>query len=403
MARHEGRRVTIGHLPWESVHSQAKTLACLGGAPVADSAGALSELAVTGPAEIFAVSRRLTASGGSAVMSSGGTTGRPKLTFVAHDQGIGRLFAQWRPLAPGDVLLNVFTPGRLWASHYYMQTLAERSCCHVVPAGPFGADEVGTWLGIFQEIGVNAVAGTPTALADLAAGVRNSGDDLGIRKVIWMAEPWSAAKVRAVRMAFPHADFWGNYGSVETFVIATNDPSCDMSVLHLMPDQLLELDDRGALLTRAGSGWTVPTVRYRLGDRLAAADCGCGRPGGLRVVGRADDAIKLYGSLFGIGEILQGVREHTGVTDAQLVLTRGPDASSAVSQMDVHFTGAADPADVRRQLLGAWVDLPVIAAHYPDALLVSRVERLERITRTNKVPPMIWREARPREDMPGNQ
>lgn len=382
----------IGELPWEALLVQAKELATVGGAPVPDAATALADLAVTGPAEILAVSRHLSADGGAAVMSSGGTTGRPKLTFVAHHQAIDRLRTVWQPLEPGNVLLNLFTPGRLWASHYYLQTLAERSRCHVLPAGPYGPDEVADWLPIFREVGVDALAGTPTALADLAQGVLDHGVGLDVRRVIWMAEPWTPAKETTVRSAFPQARFWANYGSVETFVIATNDPDCDLSVLHLMPDQLLELDDAGALLSRTGDGWTVPTVRYRLGDRVAAASCRCGRPRALRVAGRADDAIKLYGSLFGIGEILAGVREHPGVTEAQLVLTRSPESRQSVRQLTVHFTGDADPAQVRDWLVRTWYDLPPILQTYPEAVTVDRVDRLHRVDRTNKVPPMIWRD-----------
>ncbi|MEV0729464.1 hypothetical protein [Polymorphospora sp. NPDC050346] len=385
--------MTIGRLPWQDILAQARWLADHGGAPVPDDAAGLEGLAVTGPVEILAISRHMSRDGGGILMSSGGTTGRPKLTFVSYHQAHDRLLRQWRPLAPGNLMLNLFTPGRMWASHYYMQALAEHSRCDIIPAGPHSPAEIADWIPMWNDVGVDAVCGTPTALADLARGVLDSGLVLPLKKLIWMAEPWTDDKEKTVRAAFPDIGFWGNYGSVETYVMATNTPACDLSVLHLMPDQVIEPDDAGALLSRRGTGWTVPTVRYRLGDRVAPAECRCGRPDALRVLGRADDAIKLHGALVGIGEALSVVRAQPGVRDAQLVLTRGTESRHSVRQLTVHFTGDADPGAVHERLLREFYDLGVIAQHHPDAITTERVTALGRVERTNKIPPMLWREA----------
>lgn len=390
--------MTIGRVPWDQLLEQARQLAADGGCPVPEDAGGLTDLAVSGPAEILAVSRARAdagGGGGGVVMSSGGTTGRPKLTYVAHHQATGRLLEEWRPLRPGDTLLNLFTPGRMWASHYYMQALAEASRCNVVPAGPYEPAEVADWLPLFAEIGVNAAAGTPTALADFAQGVLDAGVAVPLEKLIWMAEPWTPAKESVVRTAFPGVQFWGNYGSVETYVMATNTPACDARTLHLMPDQVMEPDDEGALLSRIGTGWTVPTVRYRLGDRVGPDTCRCGRGDALRVLGRADDALKLHGALVGIGELLALVTAQPGVTEAQLLLTRNHGAGHSVRRIDVHFTGTAQPEAVHERVLREFYDLGVIARQTPGAIGTTRVEQVRRVGRTNKIPPMIWRDVAP--------
>ncbi|MFJ6138667.1 AMP-binding protein [Kitasatospora sp. NPDC092286] len=384
--------MTIGELPWERVLDQARELEQHGGAPVPATAGSLADLVVTGPAEIFEVSRRLTAPTGSIVLSSGGTTGPPKITYVSYDQAVGRLLREWRPLRPESVLLNLFTPGRMWASHYYMQALAERSGCRVVPSGPLEAGELAYWLDAFESLGVDAVAATPSALTDLAQAVLDAGRSLPLRTVIWMAEPWTEAAEKTVRAAFPEAGFWGNYGAVETYVIATNTPACDLRTLHLMPDQIIEPDDEGALLSRAGEGWTVPVTRYRLGDRLAPAHCRCGRPDGLRVLGRADDTFKLHGSLLAIGDLIELATALPGVAQAQLELVREEESWHGVRRLAVHFTGTAEPAALRQHLLDGSARLFGIALHHPEALAVARVDRLTRVERTGKVPPMIWRQ-----------
>lgn len=382
--------MTIGALPWARIRETAEQLAREGGADVRADSERLDQLAVTGPAEIYRVSRQRTRKGGAGLMSSGGTTGRPKLTYVAYHQAAERLLREWQPLRPGNLLLNLFTPGRMWASHYYMQSLAERVGCDVIPAGPYRPDEITDWLPVFQEAGVDALAGNPTALADFAQGVLDAGETLNVKTLIWMAEPWTPAKEEVVRAAFPGVGFWGNYGSVETWVMATNTPDCDLRTLHLMADQVMEPDPEGALLTRAGDGWTLPTVRYRLGDRVAAADCRCGRPDALQVLGRADDSIKLHGALVGIGETLAVVASHPGVEEAQLVLTPENESRKAVSRLAVRFTGSAEPAAVRDRLLRQFYDLGVIDQHHPGAISVDRTADLDRVARTNKVPPMIW-------------
>ncbi|MFI6642982.1 AMP-binding protein [Streptomyces sp. NPDC050504] len=387
---------TVGRLPRDAVLAGAHALAALGGPQVPDRAADLADLAVSGPRDVLLASRAASRGGGASVMSSGGTTGRPKLTYVAHHQALERLLREWRPLAPGDTLLNLFTPGRMWASHYYMQSLAERVGCDTVPTGPYGPGEVADWLGIFQEVGVNTLAGTPTSLADFARGVLDggSGGAPKVEKLIWMAEPWAPAQERAVRAAFPGVRLWGNYGSVETYVMATNTPACDLQVLHLMPDQLIESDDAGALLSRAGDGWTVPTVRYRLGDRVAAAACRCGRGDGLRVLGRADDAVSVHSVVVRVAEVLDLVRAHPGVREAQLVLTRADGegrAAHTVGELCVRYAGDAAADEVRQLVLRGFYHLGAVARGHPEAVTAQAVARVERVGRTDKIPAAVWR------------
>ncbi|MGE7438277.1 AMP-binding protein [Kitasatospora sp. NPDC001175] len=383
----------IGQIPTERLLTHARTLAEAGGAPVPPAARQLADLAVTGPAEIYALTGAAARSAGSVLMSSGGTTGRPKLTYVPHGMGLTRLLEHWRPLRPGNVLLNLFNAGRMWGSHYYMQTLAERSGCTVIPSGPYSPAEVAGWLPMLAEVGVDALAGTPTGLADFAQGVIDAGGTLPVRTVIWMAEPWTGNKRELVRQAFPEAGLWGNYGSVETWVMCTNQPGCDETTLHLLPDQVMEPDEDGALLSRVGEGWTVPVVRYRLGDRVAPVECRCGRPDALRVLGRADDSVTLRSALFKVSELVDLVRGEPGVLEAQLRLTRSADSPKAASALTLEFTGTADAEAVRGRLIGEFYHLAAVARQYPDALRARRVERLTRIERTNKVPAMVWQQA----------
>lgn len=383
----------IGRVELSDVLGTARSLASVGGPDVPLAPGSLGDFAPTGPSEIYAATRSAAAHSGGVLMSSGGTTAAPKLTYIPHDMGLDRLVRSWNPLTDDAVLLNLFAPGRMWGSHYYMQQLAQLSRCTVIPSGPYSRETVSDWLPTLRRCDIDALAGTPTGLADFAAGVLAAGDVMPIKVIIWMGEPWTAAKRATVRAAFPAARWFGNYGSVETWVIATNLPECEHAVLHLLPDQVLEPDPDGALLTRVGPGWAVPTVRYRLGDRVEPAQCRCGRPDGLRVTGRADDAISLRSALFPAHELLATVCGVPEVSEAQLVLTRAGDSSSSASAMNILYTGTADPAEVRTRLIAAWIHLQAIDRQYPEAVTVQASDTLQRIARTTKTPAVIWRSA----------
>ncbi|MFC7548718.1 hypothetical protein [Plantactinospora sp. GCM10030261] len=383
---------TIGSLPFEDVLAQARRLEGRGGAPVPADAAALTDLTIAGPAEIRAVTYEQSRGSGAALMSSGGTTGRPKLTYVPFHQAVDRVLREWAPVGPDNVILNLFNPGRLWASHYYIQALAEKSRSTVLPSGGFVPEDVGYWVPMFREIGLDTLAGTPSALADFAEGLIASGETLDITKVIWLAEPWTDAKFQTVQKAFPGARYWANYGSVETYIIATNTPDCDVSTLHLMPDQVLELDDAGALLSRRGDGWVMPAVRYRLGDRLSSAACRCGRPDGLRVLGRADDAVSLRSALFSVGEVVAHARTFAGVDEARLVLTRDLESPKAATALTLEYSGDADAEAVRAHLTAHFYHLAAVHSRFPGAITAQRVDRVSRVERTNKVAPAVWRE-----------
>ncbi len=409
----------IGHIPAERVLHLARELARRGGPAVPGGAVELAHLPVSGPAEVLSAGRALPRAGAPGAGAGSGSaaaaiadrdflaaSGRPlpaadqaadvagdgaRRTYSTYRHAFNHLSRSWRPLLPGSVLLNLFHPTRQWAAHYYVHALAAFSHCTVLPAGPFEPRDIADWLVTFQESGVDAVAGPPSVLADLARGVLDSGGELPVRTLIWMAEPWTYTRRTVVAAAFPEAGFWGNHGSVDTYVVAANTPDCDANVLHLLPNQVLEPDPKGALLTRIGGGWTVPLLRYRTGDLVAPSRCRCGEPDGLRVVGRGADSIKLFGTLTGVGEVLRVLRALPGVRQAQLILT-GPDRGLRVATaLEARYVGEADEGLVLGHLLAEFDDLRDVVRQHPEALLARRVGRLIRSPASGSIRPVIWR------------
>ncbi|MGH3417278.1 MAG: hypothetical protein ACRDSS_12485, partial [Actinocrinis sp.] len=208
----------IGRIPAHRVLQLARDLARRGGPPMPHGAAGLTDLPVTGPAEVLSAGRALpragagaapgagTGSGPGSSAAAGGPADRslltssglpgsgadsagngPQRTYATYRQLFNQLTRQWRPLLPGSVVLNLFHPDRQWAPHYYVQALAAFSHCTVLPAGPFEPRDIADWLVTFQESGVDAVAGPPGMLADFARGVLDSGGELTIRTLIWLA------------------------------------------------------------------------------------------------------------------------------------------------------------------------------------------------------------------------
>jgi phenylacetate-CoA ligase len=380
----------IGTIDREILLAHARMIASSGGKAVPDGAKELSDLEICGPAEITAMTRAAAERDGSVLVSSGGTTGTPKLTYLPHDMAFDRLLPVWRPLGIGDVVLNLYESGRMWGTHYFVQKLAERTGSTVIPWGPMTAEELELRLPMLREVGVSALASVPSTLADFAGTVLKTGVKPPVKTIVWMAEPWTAPKRELVERAFPEAQLWGIYGSVETWAMAFNRPECDESTLHLLADEIIEPDDSGALLTRAGDGWTVPVVRYRLGDRLTPAECPCGRGEALRVLGRADDGFSLLGYFVNVADIVESARQCTDVVDAQLVLVPDTNMPDWARSMTVEYTGTAAPQAVRRWLTGSNVRLCNVDSQAPDAISTRRVDRLRRIARTNKTPSAVW-------------
>ncbi|WP_444917220.1 AMP-binding protein [Microbulbifer sp. JMSA003] len=382
--------MNIGHLDWNAILAHARSLSPYGGPDIPVSAACLDDIPVCGPAELKHISQNAAQEHGAIIMSSGGTTGKPKLAYTPYHQAAQRLLKEWRPLSSQSVLLNLFNPGRLWGAHYFIQTLAEASKCTIAPTGPFIPGEVENWLELLHNIDVDSLAGAPTGLADFAEGILNSGSQLPIKTIIWMGEPWTKAKLKVIRKAFPNAGLWCDYGSVETNSIAVNSPECDLEKYHLLEGQLIETDDQGALLTRIGEGWTVPIIRYRLGDLIKPTTCRCGRPRALLIEGRADDAISLCSALLSTSKITSLAYDCTGVEEVQLLLScRSPDQKSA-DRITLQFTGSADASKVSEYVRANIHNLASVVKQYPQSFNAKKVHQLRRIPRTNKIPQVIW-------------
>jgi phenylacetate-coenzyme A ligase PaaK-like adenylate-forming protein len=327
---------------------------------------------------------------GAYYFASGGTMSAPRLSLIPDEMFVPDILSVWRPLAADDILVNLFTPGRLWSAHYFYNALAAGSGAAVVPFGTLQDEEADEWLDFFAAQGMTALAAT---VKQILRHCNATGRGLpGLRKLLWVGESFDADTLAMVRDLLPDVELWGLYGSTETWVIGWNGPGCATDTFHPLPYQHLEFSGESILVTNSHPRCINPLLRYRVGDLGGPAACGCGAPGAaLRVAGRADSHFKFLNQLVSPEEIVGLAGELPDVRDAQLVL-RGCGTESESLELRVRPTPAAGPMlrdRVRRHVLAKHLELGYVLSATPAKLTVMIVDRLEANARTAKTPTLI--------------
>jgi phenylacetate-CoA ligase len=332
---------------------------------------------------------------GSLVLGSGGTTSRPKLSFIPSGQLIEDIAARWSPLGHEDVLVNYDTPGRLCSSHNFFNALAHQAGAVTVPLGAVDDAQLSDWLDFVDLLEPTALNATQSQIAHLLEFYeRTDRTPPAFRKLLWTGEPFGGRALEIVRRILPGAQLHGVYGSTETWVIGHNGPGCDLDTFHLMPYQHIELADGLILVTNLHPECVNPVVRYRIGDRGEFTRCACGRADlALRVLGRDDPQMKFLSILVTPQEIAEAARTDPAVSDVQIALL---DHGAPAERMELRIKTAAgtDPAEtesrVRRSVLTQVYRLGYeVETEAPNAFEVRVVDRFTVNERSNKTPLLV--------------
>jgi acetyl-CoA synthetase len=289
-----------------------------------------------------------------------GTTAKPKLVLHSHrSYPVGHLSTMyWLGLLPGDVHLNVSSPG--WAKHAWSCVFAPWNAGATVFIANQPRFEARGLLRAIAEHGVTTLCAPPTVWRLLIQ------EDLGgpgaLREVCAAGEPLNPEVIEQVRAA------WGltirdGYGQTETTAQIGNPPGQPVkpgSMGRPLPGyriRLIDTDDRDAeegavciaLDPRPASlmrgyqqddGGILPVTGdvYRTGD-VAARDA----DGYLTYVGRADDIFKASDYRISPFELESVLIEHPLVAEAAVV--PAPDALRlAVPKAYVSLVVGAEPS-----------------------------------------------------------
>jgi acetyl-CoA synthetase len=271
-----------------------------------------------------------------------GTTAKPKLVMHSHrSYGVGSLSTMyWLGLRPGDVHLNVSSPG--WAKHAWSCFFAPWNAGSAVFIPNLGRFNAPALLDAVASGGVTSLCAPPTVWRMLIQ------EDLtqwrtGLDNVCSAGEPLNPEVIEAVRRA------WGltirdGYGQTETTAQLANSPGQVVkpgSVGRPLPGYDLALlgpdgeeCDEGEIAVRldprpAGlmsgyqddGGALQPTrgAFYRTGD-VARRDA----DGWFTYVGRADDVFKASDYRISPFELESALIEHPAVAEAAVVPAPDP-------------------------------------------------------------------------------
>lgn len=297
-----------------------------------------------------------------------GTTSQPKL--VEHTQvsyPIGHLSTMyWIGLQPGDVHLNVSSPG--WAKHSWSNVFAPWNAGATVFLYNYTRFDAEKMLHVLQEYGVTTFCAPPTVWrmliqADLSAV------EVRIRECISAGEPLNPEVIEQVRTA------WGitirdGYGQTETTAQIGNPPGQPVKLgsmgrplpgyrIALIDPSTDEIGDDGEICIEMAPA-PVPLMRgyrdaqelteevmrngyYHTGD-VASRD----EDGYITYVGRSDDVFKASDYRISPFELESVLIEHPAVAEAAVVPSPDP-VRLAVPKAYVVLVAGHEPS---RELAG---------------------------------------------------
>src|SRR3954447_19505491 len=273
-----------------------------------------------------------------------GTTSQPKL--VEHTQvsyPVGHLSTMyWIGLQPGDVHLNVSSPG--WAKHSWSNVFAPWNAGATVFLYNYSRFDAEKMLEVLQTYGVTTFCAPPTVWrmliqADLSAV------QVQVRECISAGEPLNPAVIEQVRNA------WGitirdGYGQTETTAQIGNPPGQPVKLgsmgrplpgyrIALIDPATDEIGDDGEICIELAPP-PVPLMRgYRDADALSAEAMRGGfyhtgdvasrdQDGYITYVGRSDDVFKASDYRISPFELESVLIKHPAVAEAAVVPSPDP-------------------------------------------------------------------------------
>ncbi|HSF26663.1 MAG TPA: AMP-binding protein [Actinomycetes bacterium] len=293
-----------------------------------------------------------------------GTTAKPKLVEHTHaSYPIGHLSTMyWIGLRPGDVHLNISSPG--WAKHAWSNVFAPWNAQACVLIANFARFDAATLLAVMRDCGVTTFCAPPTVWrmliqADLAANAVPT-----LRECVGAGEPLNPEVIEQVRKA------WGitirdGYGQTETTAQVGNPPGAPLKAgsmgrplpgfeVTLLDPLTSEPADEGEICLDLSARPVGLMAGYRDDDaRNAEATLGgyyhtgdVGRvdaDGYITYVGRADDVFKASDYRISPFELESVLIEHPAVAEAAVVPSPDPQRL-AVPKAYVVLAAGHDPS-----------------------------------------------------------
>ena len=302
-----------------------------------------------------------------------GTTSKPKLVLHSHQSyPVGHLSTMfWIGLQPGDVHLNISSPG--WAKHAWSSFFAPWNAGATIVILNQKRFDARHLLQVLDEARVTTFCAPPTVWRmlvqeDLAAS------RVHLREAVAAGEPLNPEVIEQVRRAWS-VDIRDGYGQTETTLQVANTPGAKLTPgsmgrplpgydVHLIDAEGVEVDEGEIALSldppplglMQGYQQDDGTVQapgtgigeglfYRTGDvAVRNAD------GSLTYVGRADDVFKSSGYRISPFELESVLIEHPAVAEAAVVPSPDPTRTALPKAFVLLAEGHAPDAITARDI-----------------------------------------------------
>ncbi|MHA6795429.1 AMP-binding protein [Pseudonocardia bannensis] len=300
-----------------------------------------------------------------------GTTAKPKLVEHTHESyPVGHLSTMyWIGLEPGDVHLNISSPG--WAKHAWSNVFAPwiaEACVLVMNYARFDAESV---LGVLDRCGVDSFCAPPTVWRMLIQADLSQLENPP-QKVVGAGEPLNPEVIEQVEKA------WGvrirdGFGQTESSVQIGNPPGQSIkpgSMGRPIPGYHVELIDPATGEKAEEGEICLDLARRPLGlmvgyhgdpERNAEAMAGGyyhtgdvgsrDADGYITYVGRADDVFKASDYRISPFELESVLIEHPAVAEAAVVPSPDPVRLAVPKAYVVLAAGYEPDADTARSIL----------------------------------------------------
>ncbi len=258
--------------------------------------------------------------------TSGGTTGKVKLTFWNNgyvEKWVDQCFLSLRStgLEAGDRVANLFFPG-IWATHSLINRSLERVGCTILPIG--GDLENEKIIDFMIDFNINTLIGVPSFIVGITEYIESLPDgkkeQIHIHKIFYAGEFLSQTQYNYLKSVYHITGETGVinpfiYSSTDTGAIGIKCPFCEKDQYHIADSIFLEQNGSGDLVISSLINSATPTIRYEVGDRAIfnERECPCGNKAPLfTLLGRTDSEFKIAGYLVNpetIGKALSKTEE----------------------------------------------------------------------------------------------
>lgn len=299
------------------------------------------------------------------VGGSSGTTGKSKLVLSrillpgerpsAHDIALITDLRKSGLAGPNDVFANMFVVASFSILHHGMNKILEACQASIVPVGALQHGGLEAQVDFLAACGVNALAGTPGSLLQLAHALRATGRSLPIHRILYTGESFGPAKRALVQNVFPQARITGLFGLSEVGFVGFE--TATAGVYRVREDAyFLETASDGTLLvTSLDPHQTVPILRYAAGDSASLSVYG--NTTLLRGIDRIGLDFNFMGNLVEFASVRTVTRQAIGIADADIQITLSSDEHGH-DLLTVGVFGEALDADLLDEARGQLLRLP---------------------------------------------